>query len=148
MADHTTPDSNDTPDWFDHVKRLLTDPQGAQLEVTDHNGTTVYRQPLARQTHYEPDEEKPDAAFIRIRQIIGTGPGFDINDCRPRRLPAPGTITSDGAVFTLPQGTATISPAVDDQHTAIHAWDTFYATHLTAEQREDLDWVREDSWWG
>lgn len=136
-----------TPEWYSHLEALLTGSApatsvGAQLTVTDPDNTVIYRQPLGRHARI-------DGNVVWIRQIIGTGPEFDINACRRRNLPiAAAHQDGDTIRFPIDEGTATITPADPDQHDTLHAWDTFLDEELTAHQRNELATVSEDSWWG
>jgi len=135
------------PAWYSHLEALLAGAAqdggaGAQLTVTDPDGTVVYRQPLARHARLEDDG-------IWFRQIVGDGPEFDINACRRRSLPITDAHPDGKAIkFPIPEGTATIAPADPDQHNALRAWDAFIRTELTEHQQAELALLSEDSWWG
>lgn len=128
-----------TPTWYPRLHELLTSPTGAQLEVTDPDGTTIYLAPLARSSRIED-------TIVWFRQIIGTGPEFDFNHCRRRSLPAAGQIDDANVCFTIDEGTATISPANPDGQAAIAAWDNYLSTRCDEQTRTELAALAEDSW--
>lgn len=138
-----------TPDWTQVLEQLLTagyQPDadatgGAQLTVTDTDGTVVFRRPLAR--HHRIDDD-----CVWIRPIIGDGPVFDLADCRRRSLPLMATTDDDGPAvsFALADGAiATITAADNDQHPTLEHWDTFVLTAITAADEAALTQLDTDT---
>ena len=138
MTNRTDQPRTDQP-WYTRLQRLLTTPGGAQLEVTDLDGATIYLAPLSRHS-------RVDNTVLWLRQIIGPGPQFDLNACRRRSLPAPGHVDNELIRFTIDEGTATISPAGTEEQAAIAAWDNFIHTQCSEQTRSDLEALAEDSW--
>ncbi|KQH78929.1 hypothetical protein AO501_04380 [Mycobacterium gordonae] len=135
-------------DWLNTVERLCAqgfNPDGpatggAQVQVFDRTtNTMVYRQPIARTVRLEPAEP-----LLWFRQIIGTGPAFDVYECRVRSLCTEGaTVAGEQVIFpqnpTQTNEYAVISAADPDQIATLDAWDTWKLTQTSAEQEESLD---------
>jgi hypothetical protein len=135
-------------DWLNTVERLCAqgfNPDGpstggAQVQVFDRaTNTVVYRQPIARTVRLEPAEP-----LLWFRQIIGTGPVFDVDECRRRSLCTEGA-TVEGEQVIFPQNAAqtneyaVISAAGSDQIAALDAWDLWKLTRISAELELSLD---------
>lgn len=141
-------------EWFDAVKRLCDsgfDPDGeatggAQVQVFNRNtGEMVYRQPIAREVRLEDGEP-----LLWFRQVIGTGPEFDLEECRRRALSTTDVaIEEDGrVVFAQPEVStgeyAVIQCVDDDQIAVLDAWDTWKLTAIDAETEAALDRLEDD----
>jgi hypothetical protein len=128
---------------------------GAQLVITEPDGTQTMRAPLAR--HYQLDDEDPHVLWLR--PVTGgtqtTGPAglpvFNLSLCRRRGLAfTTATIDQDGNIILALRGgqTATIQPATDCELATLNRWDDFTLNILTAEEELDLDRLDTDSWHG
>ncbi|MDP7739635.1 hypothetical protein [Mycobacterium paragordonae] len=139
--------------WLNTVERLCAygfDPDGsatggAQVQVFDRTtNTMVYRQPIARTVRLEPAEP-----LLWFRQIIGTGPAFDITECRRRSLSTEGA-TLEGERVIFPQNGmqtneyAVITAADPDQIAVLDAWDTWKLIATNAEEETSLDHLNAD----
>lgn len=150
MTDPTdTP--TDTPTWYRQLTALLAagfDPDGeasggAQLTVTDATGTISYQQPLARHARLDTD-------CVWIRPIIGTGPGFDLAECRRRGLSTTGTITAtpQAVTFELADGAqAAVQPAAPELLDTLDQWDTFVLSGVDATTEAALTALDADTVW-
>jgi hypothetical protein len=128
---------------------------GAELVITEPDGTVSMRAPLAR--HYRLDDEDPHVLWLRPvpggTQAPGAAglPVFNLSLCRRRGLAfTAATIDQDGNVILALRGgqTATIQPATGRQLATLHLWDDFTLNILTAEEELDLDRLATDSWHG
>ncbi|MGW4894587.1 hypothetical protein ACWEQL_20275 [Kitasatospora sp. NPDC004240] len=153
--------STSTPAWTDRFATLLAgehaasgDPvdAGAQLVVTDPDGTEVFRQGLAR--HHRADDE--DDHLIWVRPLVGgseapdLGWVFNLNVARRRALRwRNASVTDSGdVVLELASGQiARIQPAEDDQLATVQRWDSF-TDRLTRDEEAALDRLDADSWHG
>lgn len=149
-------------EWQEHLSRLLDgthapgDPleHGAQLVVTDPDGSEVFRSALARCFRVEQDD--PTLVWIRpvLRGAIDPETGwyvFNLNLVRRRCLHWT-TVTDGpggGLVFGLVSGqVARVEPARGDELAELRRWDDFTLTVLTAEEERALEALEEDSWIG
>ena len=135
------------PDWFHQLRQLLAsgdpdDPVGGRLDFYDLDGNHQHHSVLARHARLDTD-------CVWIRPIIGTGPGFDLNECRRRGLPISDvTATVGGDVrFGTADGHVTIgaATAVDDLE-VLRAWDDFVLLELDAAGERALAQLIDDSW--
>ena len=122
------------------------------VAVTDPDGTTTYRAPLAR--HHRIDH---DHHVLWIRPIVGDSiPGsggtlrFGLNACRRRSLPSDRAAADvDQIRFELATDqTAHIRVAGDDLHAQLERWDAFVLTVLPADIELTLEDLTDDSWHG
>ncbi len=148
----TTPAPAETgSEWMAVLARLVT--AGAELAVTDPDGTLAYRAPLAR--HHRVDDDAP-VAWIRplpepAPPSVPGGPSqFGLNACRRRSLPTDQvTVAAGGVTFGLPTGqTAEILPITDDLQPQLDRWDDFVVTVLPADIEVALEDLTDDSWHG
>ncbi len=124
---------------------------GAQLVVTDPDGSEVFRTALAR--HWRIDQE--DEYLIWIRPILGgwsehSVPYFNLSLARRRSL---GYTTAerdgDDVVFHLHNDlTARVQPAAGDELAELRRWDIFTLNVLTATEETGLEELMADSWYG
>lgn len=128
---------------------------GAQLVITEPDGTVSMRAPLAR--HYRADDEDPHVLWLR--PVLGgtqtPGPAgmpvFNLSLCRRRGLAfTTATIDQDGNVILALRGgqLAAIQPATGSELETLHLWDDFTLNVLTAEEELGLDRLGTDSWHG
>ena len=85
-----------------------------------------------------------------IRPIIGTGPGFDVVECRRRGLSTTGTITAtpDAVTFELADGTqAVVEPAGPELLDTLEHWDTFVLSGVDAATETALAALDADTIW-
>ncbi len=137
--------------WTAMLRRLIE--TGAELEVSDPDGTVVFRAALAR--HHRIDDEYP---VLWIRPLaeadpldVAGGPWqFGLNACRRRSLPTDRVTPSDDRVtLEIPGGqTAEIRPIGDDLHAQLEQWDVFLLTVLPADVELALEDLTDDSWHG
>lgn len=148
-------------EWVNKIKGLLEGDHstssdelnaGAQLVVTEPDGTEVLRAALARHFRLDPDE----AHLIWVRPITSgdvdptTGePVFNLNVCRRRALAWTEVRVAGGAVLLTLEGSqlARIEPAGGKELAELHSWDDFILG-LSASEEKDLDDLESDSWWG
>ncbi len=138
-------------EWMAILTRLIT--AGAELAVTDSDGTLAYRAPLAR--HHRDDDDHP---VVWIRPLpepappnIPGGPHqFGLNVCRRRSLPTDQvTVDADRVTFGLTTGqTAVILPIADDLRPQLDRWDDFVITVLPGDIELALEDLTDDSWHG
>ncbi|MEN4464550.1 hypothetical protein LT337_31830 (plasmid) [Mycolicibacterium fortuitum] len=141
-------------EWFDAVIRLCRsgfDPDGAstggaQVQVFNRDtGELVYRQPIAREVRLEEDEP-----LLWFRQVIGTGPEFDLEECRRRALSTTDVVIEDDGriVFAQPEVStgeyAVIQRAEPDQIAVLDAWDAWKLTAISAEVEAAVDRLDDD----
>ncbi len=128
---------------------------GAQLVITEPDGTVSMRAPVAR--HYRLDDEDPHVLWLRpvLGETTAPGPAglpvFNLSLCRRRGLAfTTATVDQDGNVILALRGgqAATIQPATGRQLATLHLWDDFTLNILTAEEELDLDRLDADSWHG
>jgi hypothetical protein len=128
---------------------------GAQLIVTEPDGTEAFRAPLAR--HHMPDPDDP--YLLWIRPVLGGTPSpepgggyvFNLSLSRRRGLAyTSARIDENGdLVLVLRSGQgATIQPAAGRELEELQRWDDFTLNVLTAEEEADLDRLDGDSWYG
>ncbi|MFE4516709.1 hypothetical protein ACFRMQ_21235 [Kitasatospora sp. NPDC056783] len=155
--------------WMSALTALLTgrhsttgdrDDAGAQLVVTDPDGSEVFRAPLARHSRIDPDHPN----ILWIRPIVGGSPTterslpytYNLNVARRRSLTwARMEASADGSLhFHLrPLGddeagqVARIEPADGDELEELSRWDTF-VSGLSAGDEAELDRLEADSWSG
>ncbi len=148
----TTPAPTETgSEWMAVLARLVH--AGAELAVTDPDGTLAYRAPLAR--HHRVDDDDP-VAWIRplpepAPPSVPGGPSpFGLNACRRRSLPTDQvTVGADRVTLGLSTGqTAEILPIVEDLQPQLDRWDDFVITVLPADIEVALDDLTDDSWHG
>ncbi|MBO2448674.1 hypothetical protein J4573_16350 [Actinomadura barringtoniae] len=125
---------------------------GAQLVVTDQDGTESFRASLAR--HWRIDDEDGHTIWVRpilasYREDDGTT-AFNLSLARRRALSwTNAVLDGDGLVFHLRSGeTANVQPATDAELAELRRWDAFYFTTLAQEEAEALDELADDSWHG
>ncbi len=148
----TTPTDLQGDDWRIVLARLVT--AGAELAVTDPDGTLAYRAPLAR--HHRVEADHP---IVWVRplpepapaDVPGGPPRFGLNTCRRRSLTTD-HVTVAGAervTFGLSTGqTAQIHPIADDLQPQLDQWDDFVITVLPADVELALEDLTDDSWHG
>jgi hypothetical protein len=128
---------------------------GAQLVVTDPDGTEVFRAPLARHHRFDRD----DAQVLWVRPVVvgersaqhGGEYVFNVSVNRRRGLAFAAASVDDrgDVVLDLPGGqTARIQPAAGAQLDELYNWDEFTLNILTAEEELDLYRLDTDSWYG
>lgn len=129
---------------------------GAEINVTEPDGSETFRAPLARQ--YQLDGEDPHVLWLR--PVLGSGtpaaesgglPAFNLSVCRRRGFAIAETALDEHGylVLTLRGGqTALIQPATDRELETLNRWDEFVLNVLTAEEERDLDRLDTDSWYG
>ena len=147
----TTPANPTTGDWRVVLARLVAG--GAELAVTDPDGTLAYRAPLAR--HHRLEE---DHLVVWIRplpepapsDVPGGPPTFGLNACRRRSLTTDRVTTAgDVVTFGLPTGqTAQIHPVGADLRPRLDRWDDFVLTVLPGDIELALEDLTDDSWHG
>ena len=148
MTTHTNLQGDD---WRAVLARLVA--AGAELAVTDPDGTLAYRAPLAR--HHRVDDDHP---MVWIRPLpepapprVTGGPSqFGLNACRRRSLPTQRvTVAGGGVTFGIPTGqTAQILPIADDLRPQLDQWDDFVMTVLPGDIEVALEDLTDDSWHG
>ncbi|WP_051740030.1 hypothetical protein [Kitasatospora sp. MBT66] len=164
MTSTTTPDS-----WQNALEDLVAgrhsasgdhDDAGAQLVVTDPDGTEVFRAPLAR--HHRIDPDQPN--LLWLRPIVGGSPNpdvptlydYNLNVARRRALVWDRVeVGADGAVsFQLaPLGDeeqgqgARVEAADGEELETLSRWDDF-VSRLSADDEAELDRLAADSWTG
>ena len=132
---------------------------GAQLVVTNPDGTEAFRAALAR--HHRTDQDDPQ--LLWIRPVVGGGPStspdfdyaFSLSAARRRSLHwQAAAIDETGDVvlhLVAPDEeagqTARIQPARDSELEELKRWDTF-VDQLDPDEEEALDALEEDSWNG
>jgi hypothetical protein len=127
---------------------------GAQLVITEPDGTETFRAPLAR--HRRVDDQDTHVLWIRpIHSGTAAGPAglpvFSLSVCRRRGLAfTRATVSRDGdVVLTLASGQrAIIQPAAGPDLETLKLWDEFTLNVLSAEEELDLDRLNGDSWYG
>ncbi len=137
--------------WRIVLARLLI--AGAELTVTDPDGTIAYRAPLARHHRVEDDHQVlwirplPDAV---APDVEGGRWWFGLNACRRRSLPTDRVIAGvDRVTFMIPTGqTADIHPIGDDLQAVLARWDDFVLTVLPGDIELALEDLTDDSWHG
>lgn len=134
---------------------IRTDPDvhpGAELVVTNPDGSEAFRAPLARMWRAEPDSN-----VIWIRPVLGGhqeypgGPWrFPLADVRRRNLNYTDvTISDNEVVFELVNDQrARLRPTRPDLQPQLEHWDTFVLTVLPADIEAALTELAEDSWHG
>ena len=138
-------------EWRAVLARLVT--AGAELAVTDPDGTLAYRAPLAR--HHRIDQDHP-VMWIRplpepAPPTVPGGPStFGLNTCRRRGLTTDRvTAAADTVTFGLPTGqTAEIHPIGVDLQPRLDGWDDFVLTVLPGDLELALEDLVDDSWHG
>lgn len=136
--------------WEAVLLRLVE--TGAELAVTDPDGSLAFRAPLAR--HYRVDGEHP---VLWIRPLAEADPPehargrrFGLNSCRRRSLPtdrAAGDV--DLVSFELPTGqVAEIHPVSPGLRAQLELWDDFVLTVLPGDIEVALEDLTDDSWHG
>ena len=139
-------------DWRAVLAGLVT--AGAELTVTDPDGTLAYLAPLAR--HHRVDDDEP---VVWIRPLtdpaapdVKGGPWrFGLNACRRRALPTERVVAvgDSRVVLDLPTGqTAEIHPIGEDLQAQLDRWDDFVLTVLPADVELALEDLTDDSWHG
>lgn len=157
--------TNPPPDWLTRLDDLLQgrhaadgDPlnAGAQLVVTNPDGTEAFRAPLARHHRLDPDQ----ANMVWIRPIITGGsspePGhgadriYNLSVNRRRALTITNARVSNGALELdlSSRQHARIEPASGTGLAELQAWDTFFYNVLTPQEQNALEALQEDSWHG
>lgn len=149
------------PQFLDRLAVLLAgehaasgDPvdAGAQLVVTDPDGTEVFRQGLAR--HHRTNAENEN--LIWIRPLVGgsqapdLGWVFNLNVARRRALQWETAVVDEGGdvVLHLVSGqVARVQPAEGEELAAVEHWDQF-VDRLTADEEAALGHLDADSWHG
>ncbi|MFC6600482.1 hypothetical protein [Kitasatospora paranensis] len=154
--------------WTDQLTALLAgthtttgDPldAGAQIVVTNPDGTEAFRAALAR--HWREDED--DANLLWIRPVVGGGPSpdhefgyvFNLSLARRRALhwhtagvDGRGRIVLRLAASGGGEGqTARIEPASGAELEELERWDTFVDL-LSPKEEQALEELAEDSWSG
>ncbi|GJF30276.1 hypothetical protein KNE206_29760 [Kitasatospora sp. NE20-6] len=154
--------------WTDQLTDLLAgghtgtgDPldAGAQIVVTDPDGTEAFRAALAR--HWREDED--DANLLWIRPVVGGGLSpepefgyvFNLSLARRRALHwhTAGVDDRGGVVLRLAASEggegqrARIEPAGGAELEELARWDTF-VDMLSPEEEQALEELAEDSWGG
>ncbi|GAA1439033.1 hypothetical protein [Nocardiopsis tropica] len=148
-------------DWENTVHGLITGAHtstgdeldaGAQLVVEHPGGEEAYRAALAR--HYRLDEEQENLLWVRPIVPGGLDPEtgertYNLNACRRRSLAWTRLqVQSECVVFTLVNDqVARIEPAQGEELDELRSWDAFQL-NLTGEEEQELEQLREDSWWG
>jgi len=128
---------------------------GAQLVVTEPDGTEVFRAPLARHHMFDPD----DPGVLWLRPVLGgtqsPEPGgsyvFNLSLSRRRGLAySSARIDENGDIVLALRGgqVARIQPAAGRELEELRRWDDFTLNILTAEEETDLDRLETDSWYG
>jgi hypothetical protein len=128
---------------------------GAQLVVTEPDGTEVFLAPLARHHMSDPD----DPHVLWLRPVLGGArspePGgwyvFNLSLSRRRGLAYDSArIDENGDVILVLRGgqIARIQPAAGRELEELQRWDDFTLNVLTAEEEADLDRLDADSWYG
>lgn len=145
-----------TTGWEQRLAEWLADLEvGAELEVSDPDGTVVFLAPLAR--HYRLESEE---SVLWVRPVVGgyvpTGePGlppyaFHLNEARARAISIE-QLSFDGEVLELRTAAgqlARIRPAGPETRPELERWDSFYYLVLSAEEEQALDAVWGDSYYG
>lgn len=149
MTTTATPET--ASQWTEVLARILT--AGAELTVTNPDGTSAYRAPLAR--HHRIDAEHP---IVWVRPLaepapptVPGGPSqFGLNTCRRRSLTTDrATVGVDRVTFSLLTGqTAQIGPIGDDLRPQLDRWDDFVLTVLPGDVQLALEDLGDDSWHG
>ncbi|MGH8880846.1 MAG: hypothetical protein ACRD0P_26420 [Stackebrandtia sp.] len=150
------------PEWTTKLNDLLAghhtdtgDPldAGAELLITEPDGTGSYRAALARHHRREPDP--PAVLWLRPIHGADTDPAtgravYNLNIARRRGITYTSIeIDGDSIRFRLPSGqTACIRPATGDTLVELKRWDEFTYLTLTAEEETALDALDADSWHG
>lgn len=136
--------------WHRDLQRLVD--AGAELVVTDPDGTVVVTAPLARVWRVDADD--PDCVWLRplpppVTDDDGTTV-FALSQCRRRALLISDVEQAGGALaFALRIGQrARIQPATGAAARTLDAWDTFVGTRLDAAEELALDALEDDSWTG
>jgi hypothetical protein len=128
---------------------------GAQLVVTEPDGTEVFRAPLARHHMFDPE----DPSVLWLRPVLGGArcpePDgsyiFNLSLSRRRGLTySSARIDESGDVVLAlhSRQIATIQPAAGIELEELQRWDDFTLNILTAEEETDLDRLDTDSWYG
>lgn len=147
----TTPTARPGGAWRAVLAQIVT--AGAELAVTDPDGTLAYRAPLAR--HHRIDDDHP-ILWVRplpegAPPVVQGGPWrFGLNACRRRSLAADQvTVGAAWVTFSLPTGqTAEIRPIGGDLQPGLDRWDDFVSTVLPADIELALEDLTDDSWHG
>ncbi|MFE9121504.1 hypothetical protein [Streptomyces sp. NPDC007172] len=150
---------SETEQWYRRFSDLVAgnhsptgDPvdAGAQLVVSDPDGTEVFRAALARHHRFEDDGDK----VIWIRPLVGgqdteSGYLFNLGLARRRSLPvAQAALVGDGVEIDLATGQkARIEPADGPELKQLARWDDF-TSRLTPEEDTALGRLDADSWHG
>lgn len=144
-----------------HFARLLAGGDaelsgGAELEVCEPDGPTVFLAPLARHWRLDPDST-PERTCVWIRPVTGgyapdpREPGdppyvFDLAQARRRNL----TFTAcrrdgDTLVFDLEVGQRAVArPIHSELLPELQRWDSWYYLHLSPEEQARLDALDAD----
>lgn len=137
--------------WQHTLDQLIE--AGAELTVTDADGTTILNAPLARAWRLDPDD--PGTLWLRpLAPPIAGDDGtevFALSQCRRRALPITDVRTDTSGTLTLGLGAgqhARIQHAAGSAAAALDSWDTFVGARLTANEEAALDALAEDSWTG
>lgn len=135
------------PDWLQQLQQLLAfgvdidDPVGARLDFYDLDGHHQHHAVLARHARLDVD-------CVWIRLIAGTGPSFDLHECRRRGLPISNVTAAAGQVrFETADGHVTVAAATDpDDLEILRAWDEFVLLELPASDEHAIAQLVDDSW--
>lgn len=149
-------------DWMQRLDDLLngrhsaTDDDldaGAQLVVTDPDGSEAFRAALARHHRVDPD----DCQLIWVRPVVGgfpldSGPrAFNLSLARRRGLRYTAARLEQNGDLVLHLGddqAVRIQPAAGEELNDLQDWDTFYLLVLTDAERNELDRLDSDYWDG
>lgn len=125
---------------------------GAQMVVTDPDGTEAFRAALARHHRFE------GSSLLWVRPVLGGAVAaefggayvFNLSVNRRRGLLCTRARLYDGdVVLTLASGqTARIQPARGRPLEELRRWDDFTLTILTAAEEAELARLDTDSWYG
>lgn len=154
MKDPTPPQKPEISEMDQSWQTVLQDlvDAGAELVVTDPDGTSVFAAPLARTWRIDTDD--PRCLWVRPLAEPVTVDGtavFALSHCRRRalhletvRAEPDGTLT-----IALTSGQqASVQPVTGPGTVTLDAWDTFVGARLTAAEEQALDALEEDSWTG
>ena len=127
---------------------------GAQMVVTDPDGSETFRAALAR--HHRIDDS--DSSLLWVRPVLGgavaaeLGGAYVFNLSVNRRrglLFTRARLDDDDVVLTLASGqTARIQPAHGRSLEELQRWDDFTLTILTVGEEAELARLDTDSWYG
>lgn len=144
-------------EWEKVVERLINGDvpaatEGAQLVVTDPDGSEVFRSALARHFRLDPEEDRllwvrpiaPGVTDPSTREVV-----YSLNACRRRAL-SWNEIHVDGEVvhLILESGQiARIEQTGEREAAELRSWDLF-VLGLSVEEEKSLEELAGDSWWG